>query len=209
MIVDGQLKNAQLEISEGSKQPGTKGRVVFDTTCDSVSLDLGNKCERQLNERDSPVGHGLIWFCEDPPNDFWTIADGKTLNRADFPALFSAYGEKYGAGDGATTFSIPDLRGYFLRGTDSGRGCDPDAATRTARPDGVAGDFVGTTQDSQNKSHTHQYEDFFSVASNIAGDRDDSDPLRFTTSTTRTTGAEGGAEARSKNFAVNFIIKVK
>lgn len=30
--------------------------------------------------------------------------------------MFEAIGTTWGAGDGSTTFNIPDLRGYFLRG---------------------------------------------------------------------------------------------
>lgn len=38
--------------------------------------------------------------------------------------MFDILGEIYGAGDGNTTFNLPDLRGEFIRGLDNGRGID-------------------------------------------------------------------------------------
>lgn len=42
-------------------------------------------------------------------------ANGAAVLRASYPALFTAIGTIFGAGDGSTTFNIPDLRGVFLR----------------------------------------------------------------------------------------------
>lgn len=65
-------------------------------------------------------------------------ANGATLVRADYPHLF-AYAQNsgymspteatktaasFGPGNGSTTFTIPDARGYFLRAFDDGRGID-------------------------------------------------------------------------------------
>ena len=38
--------------------------------------------------------------------------------------MFAAIGTQYGAGNGSTTFGIPDLRGEFIRGVDRGRNVD-------------------------------------------------------------------------------------
>ena len=54
----------------------------------------------------------------------WLKANGATVSRTTYAALFSAIGTTYGAGDGSTTFTLPDLRGHFLRGLDDGRGID-------------------------------------------------------------------------------------
>lgn len=58
----------------------------------------------------------------------WLKANGAAVSRAAYAALFTAIGTTYGAGDGATTFGLPDLRGDFVRGWDDGRGHD---ASRT------------------------------------------------------------------------------
>jgi hypothetical protein len=58
----------------------------------------------------------------------WLAANGDTVSRTTYAALFSAIGTTFGAGDGSTTFKLPDLRGYFARGVDNGRGVDSGRA---------------------------------------------------------------------------------
>ena len=72
----------------------------------------------------------------------WLAANGAAISRSTYSALFSAIGTTYGAGDGGTTFAIPDLRGQFIRSLDSGRGVD-------------TGRVIGSTQADALKSHTH------------------------------------------------------
>lgn len=49
----------------------------------------------------------------------WLVCDGSAISRASYAALFAVIGTTWGAGDGSTTFNVPDLRGQFLRGYDS------------------------------------------------------------------------------------------
>jgi microcystin-dependent protein len=51
----------------------------------------------------------------------WLICDGTLVPRGAFPALFDVIGTTYGAGDGATTFALPDLVGRFPLGESSSR----------------------------------------------------------------------------------------
>ena len=41
----------------------------------------------------------------------WLIADGRAVSRTQFSALFAVIGGFYGAGDGSTTFNLPNLNG--------------------------------------------------------------------------------------------------
>ena len=54
----------------------------------------------------------------------WLKANGAALSRTVYANLFSAIGTSFGAGDGSTTFNLPDLRGEFIRGWDDARGVD-------------------------------------------------------------------------------------
>jgi phage-related tail fiber protein len=54
----------------------------------------------------------------------WLKANGAAVSRTTYAALFAAIGTTFGAGDGSTTFNLPDLRGEFVRGWDDGRGVD-------------------------------------------------------------------------------------
>ncbi|MBI1838917.1 MAG: tail fiber protein [Candidatus Colwellbacteria bacterium] len=52
----------------------------------------------------------------------WLLADGSAVSRATYSALFTALGTTYGAGDGSTTFNVPDLRGRAPIGMGQGSG---------------------------------------------------------------------------------------
>lgn len=47
----------------------------------------------------------------------WLICNGANVSRTDYAALFAAIGTIYGAGDGSTTFGLPNLNGRFFEGT--------------------------------------------------------------------------------------------
>lgn len=49
----------------------------------------------------------------------WLICNGANVSRTDYAALFAAIGTIYGAGNGSTTFGLPNLNGRFLEGTTS------------------------------------------------------------------------------------------
>jgi microcystin-dependent protein len=48
----------------------------------------------------------------------WLLCDGVAVSRTTFAALFAAIATSYGAGDGSTTFNVPDLRGRVGVGKD-------------------------------------------------------------------------------------------
>lgn len=64
-------------------------------------------------------------------------ANGAAVSRSTYAALFAAIGTSYGAGNGSTTFNIPDLRGEFLRGWDDGRGIDSGRNIGTSQGDAI------------------------------------------------------------------------
>lgn len=72
----------------------------------------------------------------------WLKCNGAAVSRTTYAALFALLGTTYGAGDGSTTFNLPDYRGYFMRGWDDSRGID-------------SGRALGTTQTDDVTPHTH------------------------------------------------------
>lgn len=71
----------------------------------------------------SPVGVVQFYAGNTAPTG-WLKANGAAISRSTYSALFSAIGTTFGAGNGSTTFNLPDLRGEFARGWDDGRGVD-------------------------------------------------------------------------------------
>lgn len=51
-----------------------------------------------------------MWAGSNAPNSNWKICNGDAISRSTYSALFGVIGTTYGAGDGSSTFNIPDLQ---------------------------------------------------------------------------------------------------
>ena len=114
----------------------TTGKAVFtaaDVAAALVALGLTNA--------QVPAGAVQMFAGASVPTG-WLAASGQAVSRTTYAVLFAAIGTTYGAGDGSTTFTLPDLRGEFLRGLDSSRGVD-------------AGRTLGSVQAAAMLNHTH------------------------------------------------------
>ncbi|WP_273789986.1 phage tail protein, partial [Bartonella sp. ML70XJBT] len=65
----------------------------------------------------------------------WLLCDGKAYSRTDYSDLFATIGTVWGEGNSVTTFNVPDFRGMFLRGLDSGRSIDADRRFASVQTD--------------------------------------------------------------------------
>lgn len=65
-----------------------------------------------------PAGAVMAFAMNSAPSG-WLAADGTAVSRSTYAALFAAIGTTHGAGNGSTTFNLPDLRGIFVRGSGS------------------------------------------------------------------------------------------
>lgn len=88
-----------------------------------------------------PAGSVIAHTSSVVPNGFLK-ANGANVSRTTYAELFAVIGTNYGGGDGSTTFTLPDLRGEFIRGWDDGRGLD-------------SGRGIGSLQLQSYQSHTH------------------------------------------------------
>lgn len=70
-----------------------------------------------------PIGT-IHWFTRNTPPDSYLECNGQAVSRTEYDVLFARVGTTFGAGNGSTTFNLPDLRGEFIRGWDNGRGVD-------------------------------------------------------------------------------------
>jgi microcystin-dependent protein len=84
----------------------------------------------------------------------WLLCGGQTVSRTQYSGLFLTIGTTYGAGDGSTTFALPDLRGRTIAGEDDMGGT---AANRlTSGVSGINGIALGASGGSQ-ILHTHSH----------------------------------------------------
>src|ERR1700746_593909 len=82
-----------------------------------------------------------------PPT--WMICDGSAISRATYPALFAICGTTFGAGDGSTTFNLPDLRGRV--GVGAGQGASLSNRLLAA----IGGEEAHVLTVAELASHTH------------------------------------------------------
>jgi hypothetical protein len=80
-----------------------------------------------------PPPGSVAWYAANSAPTGYLKANGANVNRTTYADLFTAIGTTFGVGDGSTTFTLPDLRGEFLRGWDDGRGIDSGRAFGTAQ----------------------------------------------------------------------------
>ena len=79
-------------------------------------------------ESGAPVGAVMPYAGSTPP-DGWLLCDGSEISRTNYARLFSVIGTTYGAGDGNSSFNLPNLTGYAIpRGVDTNIGASDDGA---------------------------------------------------------------------------------
>lgn len=113
------------------------GLQVYDTNLKGYYYYNGTKWDCVTE----PAGT-IDFFANSTAPTGYLAASGQAVSRTQYPELFAAIGTTYGAGDGSTTFNLPDLRGEFVRGLDGGRGVDPGRTIGSAQ----AHDWKGFSQ---------------------------------------------------------------
>lgn len=144
-----------------------------------------------------PIGT-IVGYAGATAPDGWLICDGSTISRSLYSALFSAIGTSYGAGNGSTTFNIPDLRGRV------GVGKSTDTEFNTLGKTG--GEKTHTLTIEEIPSHTHMLDN--TTTTGFAGGqsgaaRDVGTPIKETSST-------GGGQPHNilqPYIVENYIIK--
>lgn len=136
----------------------------------------------------------MTYFAMDTAPTGWLKANGAAVSRTTYASLFAAIGTTFGAGNGSTTFNLPDLRGEFIRGWDDGRGVD-------------SGRAFGSAQSHQMQSHTHIVTAGGYVEGSSAimyeGNRGTNNPQ----TTSAAGGTSNGSETRPRNIALLACIK--
>ncbi|VAE40972.1 Phage tail fiber protein [Enterobacter hormaechei] len=126
------------------------GVVVIPGLVSRLFCDGVNMSDETYNPNNDMVGMVAPFAANSAPTG-WLAADGSLVSRITYARLFSRIGTTFGAGDGASTFALPDMRGEFVRGWDNGRGVDAGRAFGSWQKgsvivgdDGVAGDNVAS-----------------------------------------------------------------
>ena len=116
---------------------------VLDNASNGVVL-INLSAGGQSSADGTPSGSILPYAGASIP-DGYLDCNGAAVSRTTYSGLFAALGETWGAGDGSTTFNIPDLRSATLRGVGT-----PTIFTSN---DAVA---LADTIDDQMQGHHHE-----------------------------------------------------
>jgi microcystin-dependent protein len=147
-----------------------------------------------------PIGSIVAFSATTIPAN-WAECNGAAVLRASYPDLHTLYSldtYPWGAGNGVTTFNLPNLMGYFLRSRSADAAVDPDGPRAIAN---VQADKV--------KTHTHD----IVIGNDTAVDTQQTlavqgDNTVHTTFTSSNQTPAGATETRPKNVAVIYIVKV-
>ena len=106
-----------LELQSGVLIQGTPYVVSYNNADGAFYLQGGF-----ANPYGIPLGGMMPYIGSSTPSTAFTFPNGQAINRTVYATLFALVGTTYGAGDGSTTFNIPDLRGRTVFGLDNGTG---------------------------------------------------------------------------------------
>jgi hypothetical protein len=120
--------------------PPTHPFWTIDNIVSPQSAILAAVSEYQASLGGTPIG-GMIAYggAAAPPG--WLLCYGQAVSRTSYALLFAILGIDYGAGDGSTTFNLPDKRGRMSIGADNMGGSAANRVTQAVS--GILATTVG------------------------------------------------------------------
>lgn len=92
--------------------PGVPGRKFYATDVGLTFNDFGSGWAVE----GLPIGAGMDWYGAGDPCPELMINDGRQVARSTYANLFSKLGTTFGAGNGTTTFNLPNVADAVLVG---------------------------------------------------------------------------------------------
>ena len=142
----------------------------------------------------------LLPFAGGTVPDGYLLCDGSAVNRTTYARLFAAIGTTWGAGNGSTTFNLPDGRGRTLIGAGTGSGLTERTLGETL------GEESHVLITDEMPAHDHEYTRRAAAFQANTGTIN----VTATTNSTANTGSTGGGAAHNNmqpSFVGNWIIK--
>jgi hypothetical protein len=146
-------------LGEASKSVLLLADVLVPATSGAVTVRDRRAQARLLVQGALPAGTSIEYNGAGTPAGGFFPEDGSAISRFTYSELFAAIGTLWGAGDGSTTFAVPDKRGR----TSVGKGTHTDVDT-VGKTDGVA---VGTRR----MAHGHTNDLSLGVSNTVGGNQ--------------------------------------
>jgi len=126
--------------------------------------DIGTNTHAQIDAAllgVAPVGSIFMYGAAAAPTGY-LLCDGTAVSRTTYAALFAVIGTTFGAGDGSTTFNLPNMTGRYAVGLPSAGTLGASAGTALTNGENRAvgqhtHTFTGssTTTETESATHTH------------------------------------------------------
>ena len=101
---------------------GLPGKSAYQYAVDGGYTGTEEEFQEVLANAGSTGGNPpgtILWYAATTPPDGYLVCDGSLISRTNYAALFAVIGTTFGAGDGSTTFALPNLQAAFIRGAGS------------------------------------------------------------------------------------------
>lgn len=174
------------------------GQVIFETDTAQMRYWDGTVWNNALG---APVGSVQTYAGSSAPTG-WLLCAGQAISRATYSDLFTVLSTTYGAGNGSTTFNLPDLRGRTVFGKDDMGG---SAASRlTSGNSGITATTLGAAGgDERIHQHSHANTAAFTGSAGTTGGMNANNPHSHTLQGS-TGGSAGLSVSVTDNNAGNF-----
>ena len=88
---------------------------TLNTNIKNADTTLSGKLQTQIQNA-VPIGTVIAFAANKAPTGGYLICGGGVVSRTTYKKLFDVIGTTYGAGDGKTTFKLPNLTNRFIMG---------------------------------------------------------------------------------------------
>lgn len=151
---------------------------------------------------DAPIGCIQAYGGTTAP-DGWLICNGAAVSRTTYAALFAVIGTSFGAGDGTTTFNVPDLREATVKGAGL-----TGLSNNHMDADGLA---VGEFLDDRVQTHNHSAPNSanFFITGTVATMASGTGVQYNGSNVTTNNSGRSGVTTEVKSVGANWLIKAK
>jgi len=142
-----------------------------------------------------PTATIVPWSSASVPTGFLEC-DGAAVSRSTYSALFAIVGTTYGAGDGASTFNVPNLTDKIAMGKSNNKALASTGGAETVQTSGNVGGSTGNHTLSTPEIPGHSHPGGATSGYPAYGNSPSARPAN--------TGSAGGGGSHSHNMSANF-----
>jgi microcystin-dependent protein len=205
-----------IQVSGGSAYTCPTG-TISTVYCDGLGVAAGSSVSTSVAPAVQYVPSGAVfYFATATAPTGYLYANGLAVSRSVYASLFAVIGTSYGAGDGSTTFNLPDLSGKFIRGyNSSGSGYNPSRPFAETQTDIIKDHTHPASTSISDPGHNHTTaiitansgSSYSGGSQALEGTTTGSSVTNISASTTVSNNTGGGTETRPVNISLLPCIK--